>query len=169
MLNYTNQKVEEVSLQGKTANANGRDLENFVEDVLNDKGIKSLQYKDMVSRLRAMGGKDFKGVLIKNAPYTNMYGGKSRGEFLLHTPSLPPVRIECRSQQVHGSVDEKIPYLLGNCIAFEESNVIIVLDGKGMRPEAKQYLISACKALKTKRIEVMSKTKFAKWVNTYLK
>ena len=103
--------------------------------------------------------------LLKNVPYTNMYGGASRGEFVLKLQGKAPIRIECRSQEVHGSVDEKLPYLLGNCISFEEKDVIIILEGGGMRPEARNYLKEVTKRSLPlgKNIKVMSFYQFYRW------
>ena len=109
----------------RSANMAGKWLENEVEKTIMNFGLKSLHYKQVGTRFGKTILRDSpKGFLLKNVPYTNMYGGESRGEFLLQLKNYGPIRIECRNQTVGGSVDEKFPYLIGNCYSFEEKDVI---------------------------------------------
>jgi len=127
-------------------------------------GIKSLFHREIGMRFgKKILSQKAPGFLIKNVPFTNMYGSQSYGEFVLQITNRGPIRIECRGQTRTGSVDEKIPYLIGNCMAFEEKNVIVVLEGGGMRPAARRYAISAAKAIRYKKIMVMSLNQFRAW------
>jgi hypothetical protein len=76
--------------------------------------------------------------LLRNVPYTNLYGGPSRSEFVYRDfYNEIDIRIECRWQEVPGSVDEKFPYLLLNARhAMPESEVWLIVDGSGARQRA---------------------------------
>lgn len=154
--------------QGQRANKEGRKLENKVEDLLIDKGVVSLKYTQVGAKTGKLISSNTPGFLLKNVPYTNMYGGKSRGEFVLQINNRGPIRIECRSQHVGGSVDEKIPYLIGNCLSFDEKEVILVIDGDGIRSVARMFLKNATKAIAHKHISVMTLPQFSNWVDRVL-
>jgi len=159
------QKVKNdfVDPQGSKANSNGKRLEDMVEAELNKYGISSLSYSDWLNGVVRVP-KGVKGMLFKNVPYTNVYGANSRGEFLLFLQGLADTRIECRSQTVAGSVDEKLPYFLENCKAFDEKNVIVVLEGNGYKAKAKEWFIENAHAVKFKNINVMSLKEFKSWI-----
>ena len=165
MSNVQKLKSNFVDPQGSKANMNGKRLEDIVEEELYKHGVPSLQYSEwdngMVTTLAYIGKN---GVLLKNVPYTNVYGANGRGEFLLFLRGLPDTRIECRSQTVAGSVDEKLPYLLENCKLFDEENVIVVLEGNGFKTKAKEWFIENAHAVKFKNINVMSLKEFKDWV-----
>lgn len=156
-----------VNPQGSKANKNGKRLEDSVEAELRKYGVKSLSYSAWFNGSGNMSPTT-KGVLFKNVPYTNVYGANGRGEFLLFLRGLPDTRIECRSQTVAGSVDEKLPYLLENCKSFEEKNVIVVLEGNGYKKGAKEWFIETAHAVKFKNINVMSLKEFKDWVKGVL-
>ena len=156
------QKVKEIAIdpQGSKANKNGQKLEHMVEAELCKYGIESLYYTEELDNV----SDDVKGFLFKNVPYTTIYGSRGRGEFVLSLLNFPDIRIECRSQSVAGSVDEKLPYLLENCKAFEEEIVIVVLEGNGYKTRAKEWFIENAHAVKFKNINVMSFKEFKNWV-----
>ena len=153
--------------QGSKANKNGKRLEDLVETELCKYDIDVLSYNEWVNDVTKVS-ENVKGVLIKNAPYINVYGSKSRGEFLLFLDGFLDTRIECRSQTVTGSVDEKLPYLLENCKAFDEKNVIVVLEGSGYRKRAKEWFIENAHAVRFKNINVMSFKEFKDWAEGVL-
>ena len=134
---------EVVDKQGYNANISGQNFEQIVEDIMIERGAViahgSIQSVDIFDDVVD----DTVGVLYKNVPYTSMYGLKCIGEFALHIRPLDLYfRIECRNQTVGGSVDEKAAYLLGNCVHFEEKNVILVIDGGGMRGKIREWVIN---------------------------
>lgn len=92
-----------------------------------------------------------------NVPYTNIYGGKSRSEFVYrNTRSGRTVRIECRYQGSSGSVDEKMPYLFMNAVfAMPEKEIWLVLGGDGARECATSWLKRQAEACKVKKIRVL--------------
>lgn len=167
MNNTQEVESEFIDPQGSRANSNGKRLENSVETELNKYGIDSLSYAEWLNG-NALIPKGVKGILFKNVPYTNVYGSNSRGEFLLFLQGVADTRIECRSQTVSGSVDEKLPYLLENCKVFEEKNVIVVLEGSGYKAKAKEWFIENAHAVKFKNINVMSLKEFKDWARGVL-
>lgn len=159
-----------VDKQGRNANRSGKWLENQVENTLNEYGIPSLYYKQVGTRFgQNIMKREVPGFLLKNVPYINMLGSESRGEFVLQIANKGSVRIECRKQDVAGSVDEKIPYLIGNCYSFEEKDVILILEGDGMRAAAKKFAINAAKAIAYKNVRVMTLNQFKTWAHREFK
>lgn len=163
MSNVQKSKSSFVDPQGSKANMNGKKLENIVEEELCKNGVTSLQYSDWVDGTVTTLTHGDNGILFKNVPYTNIYGANGKGEFLLFLKGIPDIRIECRSQTVAGSVDEKLPYLLENCKLFDEKNVIVVLEGDGFKTKAKEWFIENAHAVKFKNINVMSLKEFKDW------
>lgn len=156
--------------QGQNANKSGKWLENQVEETLGAYGIPSMFFRKVGTKFgKKIMEQNTPGFLLKNVPYTNMLGGESRGEFVLQRTNKGPVRIECRKQDVAGSVDEKIPYLIGNCYAFEEKDVILILEGEGMRKEAKRFAINAAKSIAYKNVMVMTLNQFKAWARREFK
>ena len=153
--------------QGSKANKNGKRLEDLVEAELCKYNIDVLSYNEWVTDITKISD-DVKGVLFKNVPYINVYGSKGRSEFLLFLDGFLDTRIECRSQLVTGSVDEKLPYLLENCKAFDEKNVIVVLEGNGYRTRAKEWFVENAHAVRFKNINVMSLKEFKDWAKGIL-
>lgn len=96
--------------------------------------------------------------LVRHAPYTSIYGCNSRSEFLYRDSRLEhDIRIECRWQQVAGSVDEKLPYLYMNAMnAMPEKEIWIVIAGDGAREEAISWLKRECAKAAAKIIRVLS-------------
>lgn len=156
-------------VQGQNANKNGKWLEDQVEKELLKYGIKSILYR----KLKTAKGKEFiskcsKGFLLKNVPYTNMFGSKAWGEFVLVLFNVGVFRIECRGQAVAGSVQDKLPKLLEDCKCMDESNVIVVLDGEGMSYNAKTWFRKAAAAVHFKDIKVQSLIQFKLWLKDTL-
>ncbi|MGC2423417.1 MAG: PD-(D/E)XK nuclease superfamily protein [Nitrospirota bacterium] len=86
------------------------------------------------------------------------------------------MRIECKWQQVSGSVDEKLPYLYLNCVeAMPEDYIIIIIDGGGFRAGSITWLKEAAKSNKyneagvMKSILVFSLAEFIAWANKNLR
>ena len=177
-----------VTTHGKRANDAGKVLEGTIRAALQDLNFHIfMQYrfykcsqKRSLRTLVPMPG----NYVVRNAPYPNIYGGVGRSEFLMHcddinpTPAFPvsgdfTCRIECRSQSRSGSADEKLLSLIANCeIAFEEQNVILVLEMPGARPGVVEFARKAIgdrnlfreDLLKpSKRIVAMSAREFCLW------
>lgn len=151
--------------QGAQANRTGNLLESTVENAFAERGFTILAFREYEKRGMPRDG-DY---LVKNVPYTSIYGHKGKTEFLaLSAARNLEARIECKWQQVSGSVDEKFPYLFENCKIMPEPLVIVLLDGGGYKPEARRWLRNAAATCTEKNILVLDLTGFLRWANTTL-
>ena len=135
--------------QGKRAANNGSKFEHVVEDLICDLlKIKSYKWSE---------GKDSfitDNVLLKNVPYESIYGTKCRSEFVLKYDNRT-IRIECKSQESAGSVDEKLPYLVENFThKVPEEETIIIHHGSGFREGAIQWLRRTCEGTKCRVCDI---------------
>jgi hypothetical protein len=161
--------------RGNKTNITGNQLETAVETVLSGKGFEIFNYRSWEKQPLKFS----KEVLLKNAPYTTSYGHNGNTEFLLLSEKYNMrIRIECKWQQVAGSVDEKLPYLYLNAIeTMPEDVIIILIDGAGWKQGALKWLKEAVKnKLYTtpqnihKEIMVFNLTEFFTWANnTFVK
>ena len=150
----------------------GSQLESAVKTVLTDKGFKLVNYR--VWNRSADKEKYGKELLLENVPFTTVYKHSGNTEFLLISEKYNlKIRIECKWQQVQGSVDEKLPYLYLNTIeAMPEKDIIILIDGDGWKNGAIQWLKNAVKEQKyttennnDKKILVFNLKEFFTWAN----
>lgn len=158
------------SKKGRMASSSGGTLEKNVIATLMSKGFEVVSYNKWKAN-----PKDFSTeLLLKNIPYTTIYEKNGVTEFLLKSLKHNlEIRIECKWQHSSGSVDEKFPYLYLNCIEkMPESQIIIIVDGGGAKPEAVKWLKDVCRnkryttpANAKKNIEVMSLVEFIAWAN----
>ena len=127
--------------QGGLANRSGSVLEGIVTGALTPHGFEVVQHRDLEKNPSVHGSE----LLIKNAPFTTLYGTRGKTEFLLRSEKYElEIRIECKWQQSGGSVDEKLPHLYLSAIeAVPENDVILLVDGKGFRPGAVEWLRNA--------------------------
>lgn len=156
--------------QGGLANKSGSVLEGIVTGALAPHGFKIIQNKDLLK----LPEPEQNELLIKNAPYTTLYGSKGKTEFLLKSKKYGlKVRIECKWQQSAGSVDEKLPHLYLSAVnAIPEDDVIILIDGNGFRDGAIAWLRNAVdnrlyipEDMERKNIMMMNATDFMTWAN----
>ena len=143
---------------GKTANENGKAAEDMVEEVIHKHA------RLPIKPYRKWGGEY--GVVLKNAPYTNIYGSnRSRSEFLIIDSNGREMRIEVKWQQVAGSVDEKFPFVLFNALEVPEPLVVVVVDGGGAKPTAVEWLKEQARLHKsnTKEVLVFDLDEFEEW------
>ncbi|MBP9016445.1 MAG: hypothetical protein KBG17_01710 [Paludibacteraceae bacterium] len=115
-----------------------------------------------------------KELLLENVPFTTVYNHNGNTEFLLISEKFNlKIRIECKWQQVAGSVDEKLPYLYLNTIeAMPEDTIMILIDGNGWKTGAIKWLKDAVNQKKYtieenkhKEILVFSLADFFTWAN----
>lgn len=163
-----------MSTQGGQANKTGNVLEQLVVGTLTAHGFSTVLYSEYNKDPQSHGNE----LLLKNMPFTTLYNGRGFTEFLLvsekHTLK---VRIECKWQQKAGSVDEKLPYVYLSCIeAIPEDDVIILIDGKGFRDGAINWLKDAAEKRKYipkdkphKDVKIMDATEFLTWCNETFK
>lgn len=159
---------------GSAAVGSGNTLEQAIVATLTSKGFVVVPYRSW-SPVREFYGKE---LLVTGVPYDSIYGHKSRTEFLLLSEKYDlEIRIECKWQQVKGSVDEKLPYLYLNCATqMPERTIFIIIDGGGFKAGAVQWLRKTCldRALlsyqdPSKEIKVMNLTEFLTWANKLLR
>ena len=158
-----------MATQGGQANKTGGVLEQLVIGTLTAHGFTPIRFSDYAKTPEKFGSE----VLLRNAPYTTLYSGRGDTEFLLLSQRYNlKTRIECKWQQKAGSVDEKLPYLYLSCVhCVPENHIIILIDGKGFREGAVQWLRSASRERRympervVKRIDVMGSTEFLTWCN----
>ena len=126
--------------QGKRAATNGSKFEDVVENLI----CEILEIESCKST--SDNSKD--DTLYTNVPYESIYGTKCRSEFVLKYKNRT-IRIECKSQESAGSVDEKLPYLVENFThKVPEEETIIIHHGSGFRQGAIDWLRNACKGTK---------------------
>jgi len=136
---------------GHTANLNGNGFENSVEGIINTKtGYSSIVNSKAKSKT---------DVLIRQYPYTTMYGHNGRLDYMLNHGGKSYF-IECKLQTVAGSVDEKLPYTLMN-MNQHDGVKIIVIDGDGWKDGAVDWLYDASK---TTDVLVMDLENFEKFI-----
>lgn len=130
----------EIISSGRKANKTGNLLECFVEHALQAKG--HTEFWDHKGQLfenrRVVGGKQYAKQVYCGK---TIYDTDRKVDFLVFNQALFPdgLIIECKWQQVSGSVDEKFPFLLFNIIKTAVPAVILI-DGDGYRPAALKFL-----------------------------
>ncbi len=156
--------------QGTKSNITGNQLEVAVKTVLTGKGFELINYRIWEKNKEKYGEE----LLLENVPFTTIYKHKGNTEFLLISKKYNlRIRIECKWQQVKGSVDEKLPYLYLNTIeAMPETSIMILIDGKGWKEGAIKWLKDSVKQKKytteqnkNKEILVFNLTEFFTWAN----
>ncbi|ACF13369.1 4-diphosphocytidyl-2-methyl-D-erithritol synthase [Chloroherpeton thalassium ATCC 35110] len=156
--------------KGTKSNISGNQLEVAVKTVLTGKRFELVKYRVWEKNPEKYG----KELLLENVPFTTVYEHHGNTEFLLISEKYElKIRIECKWQQVAGSVDEKLPYLYLNTIeAMPEDSIMILIDGSGWKTGAIKWLKDAVKQKKYtteenkhKEILVFSLTDFFTWAN----
>jgi len=156
--------------KGTKSNVSGNQLEVAVKTVLTGKGFDLVNYRVWEKSKDKYGDE----LLLENAPFTTVYEHRGNTEFLLISKKYNlNIRIECKWQQVAGSVDEKLPYLYLNTIeAMPEKSIMILIDGGGWKAGSLKWLKDAVSQKKytteennDKKIYVFSLTEFFTWAN----
>jgi len=161
------EKKPKVCVQGRHANIAGKALENFVEEALVNKGAYAVNHSKWVKgkiEVPAWARK----VLFKQVAYTKPWGKRGYSDFVLTTLDRS-IRIDTRYQSVVGSVEEKanfLFYVAERC--YPEQEVILVLDGPGVRPEIRSWLIDMAKSVKHKSISIMTRNELTSWIGNNL-
>jgi hypothetical protein len=156
--------------KGTKGNVTGNQLEVAVKTVFSGKGFQIVNYRVWEKDPEKYG----KELLLENVPFTTIYEHKGNTEFLLLSEKYKfKIRIECKWQQVAGSVDEKLPYLYLNSIeAMPEKMIMILIEGAGWKAGALKWLKDAVKNKKyttkennDKTILVFNLAEFFTWAN----
>lgn len=152
------------------ATSSGSTLEGQIISVLNRKGFTVCSYSQWQKDPDKYGSE----LLLKHVPFTNIYGQDAWTEFLLLSEKYNlKIRIECKWQQVRGTVDQKMPFTYLNSIErMPEEHVIIIIDGGGASVGSVAWLLTAIKnkkyydsALPNKHVEMMTLAQFISWAN----
>lgn len=161
--------------QGAIANVNGKIFEKQLIPLFTEHGYNVMLY----SEFKKLGiSLDEAGkMVIRQYPFDSIYQHKGKTEFLLvNNERGRRIRIECKWQQAAGSVDEKFPYMYLNCIfGFEETEIILLVDGNGFKPGALAWLKQSVQDRwlleenDPKKIQVMSISEFTAYFNRYLR
>jgi hypothetical protein len=132
--------LSEIISSGKKANTTGNRLQNFVEEILRERGYAEFwNYKKQAfDNRKTIGGKQY----LKQLPVGKTIYDTNRicDLFIINRDKFPKdLIIECKWQQSGGSVDEKYPYLIFNIVKTCIPTVIL-LDGDGYKPAARLWL-----------------------------
>ena len=147
--------------QGSKANYNGKKSEAICLKMLINKGFVIVKRnEDKPERW-----------VMENVPFTSIYGHNAKTEFVIGFDKRE-IRIEIKTQNAAGSVDEKLPYVLLNAIeAYPENETIIILEGNGFKNGAKEWVHKMIEnnwlgyKQKGKTIQVMDLNNFGKWLD----
>ncbi len=145
---------------GSIANETGNILENFVEQTLIRKGYEFIPKNKFTVSLSL----NQKIYTRQQVIAQTIYNSKWNVDFTIHNPNNTPISliIECKWQQVGGSVDEKYPYTVANIKEQSPYPAIILLDGGGYKSGAEQWMK---KQIDNKLIGVFNMGEFTKWAN----
>ncbi len=127
-------------MKGNKANKTGATLEVFVKRLLQDNGYTEFagDKKQLFSDRKSIKGKQY---ACQVPCGTSIYETKRKCDFLVTNSSkfADCLIIECKWQQVGGSVDEKYPFTVQNIIKIG-TPTIILLDGAGYKQKAMEWL-----------------------------
>lgn len=138
--------------QGTRANRNGRIGEETLEPTFIANGYQVMPYSEYKKNQKKFeSGKStvdldtVPRLILKQVPYTTIYGQKGKTEFVIYKRDNPNnvriIRVEVKWQQSAGSVDEKYPYVYLNSVyAYPEQEIVVIIDGNGYKPGALQWL-----------------------------
>lgn len=145
---------------GSRANYTGNSLQIFIYNKLVEKGYQRVDKKHF-NAVRYME----QPIFTPQFPLCkSIYGTDVKCDFILYHPTKHKncLVIESKWQESRGSVDEKFPYLVANIKERYPHPTIIILDGKGYKKEAEEWLK---KQVDSKLIHVFNMSEFQKWSN----
>ena len=150
---------------GARANKTGNMLELNVEDTLKRYGYTEFQgnKKDVFANRKSIDGKQY----IKQLPVgETIYKSTRKVDFMLFNRDNFPdgLIIECKWQQSGGSVDEKYPFLYFNILKTGVPTIVL-LDGGGYKPAAKDWLAARAEENQKLLLGVWNMAEFQKQTN----
>ncbi len=147
-------------VKGTGANRSGGRLEDFVADILDERGYR------FIPRERFFPSRELEQPVFTRQYEMgkDIYGKKRRVDAILYHPRLWPdcLVIQSKWQASSGSVEEKYPYEVLS-IAQNEFDTIIVLDGGGYTAGAKQWLVN--QAGKNRLLGVFDQGEFSRFAS----
>ena len=122
-------EIRKASAQGKYANFTGQVLEKKVAMLLDECGYQQLKEK-LVETQNQYYIHQFKH-------FQSIYGGILCVDFFVWSQNKYPsgLVIECKSQAIAGSVDEKYPYTINN-LKETKCPAILIIEGNGPKAGA---------------------------------
>ena len=150
---------------GKKANKTGISLESFVERALVTSDYKKI-IKNKVNTIHEASSLIGRFYITQAPADLTIYNTKRTSDFFVINNDIfsDGLIIECKWQQVAGSVDEKYPFLFEN-IKKTGVPTIILLDGGGYKPGAKEWLMSKVKEPDNPLLHVWNMQEFQIRVN----
>lgn len=135
-----NSSSEIIPVSGKKANTTGNRLEKFVQEALRERGYAEFwnHKAQAFANRKSIGGKQY----LRQLPVgETIYETVRKCDFFIINRDKFPndLVIECKWQQIGGSVDEKYPFLYFNIIKTGIPTVVL-LDGGGAKPAALTWL-----------------------------
>ena len=145
---------------GGRANKSGNTLEQMVETILLQNGYKKTPNRNFGVHVVKQKPVYFRQLVVGKTIYNTDY----KVDFFVYSHNQHPkgLIVECKWQQANGSVDEKYPFLVQN-LARTREEAVIVLDGGGYKPGARDWLLA--QANKRKKLSVFSLAGFTRWAN----
>jgi hypothetical protein len=158
-----NSSSETIS-SGKRANKTGGRLESFVKSALIEHDYEEFagNRTQLFDNRKAVGGKQYATQVDVGM---TIYESQRKVDFLILNSEKWPdgLIIECKWQQVAGSVDEKYPFLYFNIVKTGVPTIVL-LDGGGCKATAKTWLKSMAHKEKA-LVAVWDMSEFQKQVN----
>ena len=149
----------------ENATSSGQDFEDEIEDGIAALGFEIIQASQW-KESRLYQDPDLR-IVIKNAPYSTIYGHRARIEFLIILGAERQILVEVKRQRVSGSTDEKFPYVYLNALKnIPDRELILVLDGNGWKEEAVAWIKQ--RADNTKGFSVVDPAGFLVWLKAQI-
>ncbi len=145
---------------GTRANAAGNQLETFAGHILDRSGYEPVERR-LFFPLREME----QPIYARQVETGNdIYGKRRFVDLILYHPRLWPscLVIQCKWQASSGSVDQKFPFEVLS-IQQDDYDTIILLDGGGYAPGARQWLLN--QAGKNRLKHVFDQGEFARFAS----
>ncbi|MFM4802872.1 PD-(D/E)XK nuclease superfamily protein [Aeromonas bivalvium] len=96
--------------------------------------------------------------------YEDLYGTTAYSAFVICHPTVGITRIEPHQQQVSGSVDRKFPFFLLSAQKAPEPNVLLLIEGKGHKKAAFDWLCREARECQSKQIMCKDLAEFELWL-----
>ena len=129
---------------GAIAQHSGVCGENLIEDMFARVNVTGMDYLDWVKEKR-------KNVLVRQFRFTNVYGTNARLDFVFVTKSGKKIGIESKHQNVGGSTDEKLPFVMLNAGKCKFDKFYCVLGGEYWTKNRPNQAIAAINKLASKK------------------
>lgn len=113
---------------GRRTSFGGQVLEAVVP-ALKLRNFQMCSWKEYNSSKNDLFGNGALRLLIEHYPYTTIYGTPGRREYFISSVEWSG-QLECKYQNVSGSTDEKLPYLLETLRATDVSGLVVIFAGR---------------------------------------